>query len=228
VNPGIEAAYESGIPVIIFDRTCTTEDYTHFVGYSDKQNGAECARMLVEALTERYGEPKGNIIALDTIAGSSTDNFQKEGQDSVFSQYPDIKIIARQYTDFEVSKGKSFMEDCLAKFGSGEIDGFISQDGGVTLGAVDAINEAGRDKDNIIFTNADGINGVVKLIQDGSCVGVTQFPCAASVDALHMAIACIEGTDPEEKDIMMDSIVVTKDNVDEYLIPDGDDYDWTY
>lgn len=228
VNPGIEAAYESGIPVIIFDRTCTTEDYTHFVGYSDKQNGAECARMLVEALTERYGEPKGNIIALDTIAGSSTDNFQKEGQDSVFSQYPDIKIIARQYTDFEVSKGKRFMEDCLAKFGSGEIDGFISQDGGVTLGAVDAINEAGRDKDNIIFTNADGINGVVKLIQDGSCVGVTQFPCAASVDALHMAIACIEGTDPEEKDIMMDSIVVTKDNVDEYLIPDGDDYDWTY
>jgi ABC-type sugar transport system substrate-binding protein len=227
-NPGIEAAFETGIPVIIFDRTCTTEDYTHFVGYSDKQNGAECARMLVEALTQRYEEPKGNIIALDTMAGSSTDNFQKEGQDSVFSQYPDIKIIARQYTDFEVSKGKSFMEDCLAKFGPGEIDGFISQDGGVTLGAVDAIKEAGRDQEGIIFTNADGINGVVKMIKDGSCVGLTQFPCAASVDALHVAIDCIEGKGPEEKDVMMDSIVVTKDNVDEYLMPDGDDYDWTY
>ena len=227
-NPGIEAAFETGIPVIIFDRTCTTEDYTHFVGYSDKQNGAECARMLVEALTQRYGEPKGNIIALDTMAGSSTDNFQKEGQDSVFSQYPDIKIIARQYTDFEVSKGKSFMEDCLAKFGPGEIAGFISQDGGVTLGAVDAIKEAGRDQEGIIFTNADGINGVVKMIKDGSCVGLTQFPCAASVDALHVAIDCIEGKGPEEKDVMMDSIVVTKDNVDEYLMPDGDDYDWTY
>ena len=227
-NPGIEAAFETGIPVIIFDRTCTTEDYTHFVGYSDKQNGAECARMLVEALTQRYGEPKGNIIALDTMAGSSTDNFQKEGQDSVFSQYPDIKIIARQYTDFEVSKGKSFMEDCLAKFGPGEIDGFISQDGGVTLGAVDAIKEAGRDQEGIIFTNADGINGVVKMIKDGSCVGLTQFPCAASVDALRVAIDCIEGKGPEEKDVMMDSIVVTKDNVDEYLMPDGDDYDWTY
>ena len=227
-NPGIEAAFETGIPVIIFDRTCTTEDYTHFVGYSDKQNGAECARMLVEALTERYGEPKGNLIALDTMAGSSTDNFQKEGQDSVFSQYPGIKIIARQYTDFEVSKGKSFMEDCLAKFGPGEIDGFISQDGGVTLGAVDAIKEAGRVQEGIIFTNADGINGVVKMIKDGSCVGLTQFPCAASVDALHVAIDCIEGKGPEEKDVMMDSIVVTKDNVDDYLIPDGDDYDWTY
>ena len=61
------------------------------------------------------------------------------------------------------------MEDCLAKFGPGEIDGFISQDGGVTLGAVDAIKEAGRDQEGIIFTNADGINGVVKMIKDGSC-----------------------------------------------------------
>ena len=43
-----------------------------------------------------------------------------------------------------------------------------------------------------------------------------------------MAIDTIEGNDPEEKDIMMDSIIVTPDNVDEYLIPDGDDYDWTY
>lgn len=228
VNPGIEAAYASGIPVIIFDRHCSTEDYTHFVGYSDKQNGAECAQMMVDALIAKYGEPKGNIIALDSLAGSSTDNMQKEGQDSVFSQYPDIKIIARQYTDFEVSKGKAFMEDCLTKYKTGEIDGFISQDGGVTLGAMDAIKEAGREGDGIISVNADGINGVARMVKEGTCAGFTQFPCACSVDALHMAIDTIEGKDPSEKDVVMDSIVVTKDNVDDYYIPDGDDYQWTY
>ncbi len=228
VNPGIEKAYESGIPVIIFDRHCSTDQYTHFVGYSDKQNGAECAQMLVDALTEKYGEPKGNIIALDSLAGSSTDNMQKAGQDSVFSQYPDIKIIARQYTDFEVSKGKAFMEDCLTKYPSGEIDGIISQDGGVTLGARDAIKEAGRDKDGILIVNADGINGVCKMIKEDTAVGLTQFPCAASVDALRVAIQEIEGKGPADKDVIMESIVVNKDNVDDYLIPDGDDYDWTY
>ena len=228
VNPGIEAAYESGIPVILFDRTCTTEDYTHFVGYSDEKNGAACAQMLVDALEEKNGEAKGKIIALDTIAGSSTDNNQKKGQDSVFSQYPDIEIIERQYTDFEASKAKTFMEDCLSKYGEGEIDGIISQDGAVTLAAVDAIEEAGRMEEGILIVNADGINGIAKMVKEGTCVGFTQFPCAASVDALHMAIDTIEGNDPEEKDIMMDSIIVTPDNVDEYLIPDGDDYDWTY
>ena len=59
-------------------------------------------------------------------------------------------------------------------------------------------------------------------------MGFTQFPCAASVEALHLAIETLEGKDPEEKDVTMDPIVVTKDNIDEYVIEDGDDFEWTY
>ena len=228
VHPGIEAAYESGIPVILFDRTATTEDYTHFVGWTDKNNGAACAQMVVDALTEKYGEPKGKVIALDSIAGSGTDNGQKEGQESVFSQYPDIEIIGRQYTDFEASKGKSAMEDFLNKYGEGEIDAVISQDGGVTLAAWDAIVEAGRDDEGIIVVNADGINGVCKLIKEGKAYGATQFPCAASVEALKLAIDTLEGNDPEDKIVVKDPIIVTAENVDEYVDMEGDDFDWTY
>ncbi len=228
VNAGIEMAYEAGIPVIIFDRVCSTEEYTHFIGYSDEKNGAACAQLIVDALTEKYGEPKGKVVALDSMAGSGTDNGQRAGQDSVFSQYPNIEIVARNYTDFEVSVGKSVMEDWLTKFAPGEIDAIISQDGGVTLGAYDAIVEAGREGDNFIIVNADGINGIAKLVKEGKCYGYTQFPCAASVDALKLAIQCIEGTDPAEQVILQDAIIVTAENNDEYVIADGDDYDWTY
>lgn len=228
VNPGIEAAYAEGIPVILFDRTATTEDYNHFVGWTDENNGAACAQMMVDALTEKYGEPKGKIVALDSIAGSGTDNGQKAGQEKIFSQYPDIEIVARQYTDFEESKGKSAMEDFLNRFPEGEIDGVISQDGGVTLAAWDAIEEAGRADEGLIIVNADGINGVAKLVKEGKVYGFTQFPCAASVEALHLAIQTLEGTDPEEKIVVKEPIVVTAENVDDYLIEDGDDFDWTY
>ncbi|MEA5004559.1 MAG: substrate-binding domain-containing protein [Christensenella sp.] len=228
VNPGIEQAYESGIPVIIFDRHASTDKYTHFVGYSDKQNAVECAQLMVDALTEKYGEPKGNLIALDSIAGSSTDNLNKEGWDEVLSQYPDIKIVARQYTDFEASKGKSFMEDTLTKFGTGQIDGILSQDGVVTLAAYDAIKEAGRESDNIFIVNADGVNGVAQMVKDGTCIGFTELPCAASVDALQVALDIINGKETsKDQSIIKDSIVVTKDNVDTYLIPGGDPYAWT-
>jgi ABC-type sugar transport system substrate-binding protein len=227
VNPGIEMAFASGIPVIIFDRHCSTEDFTHFVGYSDRQNGVETAKLMVEALTKKYGEPKGDLVAFDSIAGSSTDRLIKEGWDEVFSQYPNVNIIARQYTDFEVSRGKSFMEDCLTRFAPGRIDGFVSQDGGVTLGAFDAIDEAGRGGEGLLCTNADGINGVARLVKEGRIYGFTQFPCKASVDALGVAIDVLEGRGPSTKEVMMDSIIVTTENADEYFIPGGDDYDWT-
>lgn len=225
-NPGIEAAYEAGIPVIIFDRTCTTEDYTHFVGWPDVNNGEACAEMVVEYLTEKYGEPRGKVVALDSIAGSGTDNGQKEGQNKVFPNYPDIEIIDRQYSDFEAQQGMSIMEDWLAKYDEGEIDVVISQDGIVTLAAYEVVKDAGRDE--IVFVNADGVNGVCQMIKDGACYGLTQFPCAVSQAALELAIQCIEGNDPEEKDVAMDAIKVTAENVDEYLIPDGNDEDWTY
>lgn len=228
VNPGIEAAYAAGIPVILFDRTASTEDYHHFVGWTDENNGAACAQMMVDALTEKYGEPRGKIVALDSIAGSGTDNGQKAGQEKVFSQYPNIEIVARQYTDFEESKGKSAMEDFLNRFAPGEIDGVISQDGGVTLAAWDAIVEAGRDGEGLIIVNADGINGVAKLVKEGKVYGFTQFPCAASVEALKLAIATLEGSDPADKIVVKAPIVVTADNIDDYVIMDGEDYDWTY
>lgn len=228
VNPGIEAAYAKGIPVILFDRTASTEDYTHFVGWTDENNGAACAQMIVDALTEKNGEAKGKVIALDSIAGSGTDNGQKAGQNKVFDKYPDIEIIDRQYTDFEASKGKTAMEDFLSKYAPGEIDAVISQDGGVTLAAWDAIKEAGRADEGIIIVNADGINGVAKMVKEGNCYGFTQFPCAASVEALHLAIETLEGKDPSDKTVTKDPIVVTKDNIDDYVIEDGDDFDWTY
>lgn len=228
VNPAIEEAYASGIPVILFDRTASTEDYNHFVGWTDENNGAACAQLIVDALTEKYGEPKGKIVALDSIAGSGTDNGQKAGQESVFSQYPDIEIIARQYTDFEESKGKSAMEDFLSKFGPGEIDAVISQDGGVTLAAWDAIVEADRADEGIIIVNADGINGVCKMVKEGTAYGLTQFPCAASVEALHLAIDVLEGRAPADKIVVKEPIIVTKDNIDDYVIMDGDNFDWTY
>ena len=53
-------------------------------------------------------------------------------------------------------------------------------------------------------------------------------PGLMPVDALKLAIQCIEGTDPAEQVILQDAIIVTAENNDEYVIADGDDYDWTY
>lgn len=227
VNPGIEKAYDSGIPVILFDRKCSTDKYTTFVTYPDKECGIATAEMMVEGLIKKNGAPKGNLIALDTMAGSSTDRLIKEGWDEVLQKYPDIKIIGRQYTDFERSKAKDFMDDSLMKFPSGQIDGILSQDGGVTMGALEAIEEAGRTSDHIVITNVDGSNGVCKAIKDGTVYGLAQFPARCSIDALDIALECLKGNTPSEKQINKEVVRVTIDNVDDYYLPDGKETDYT-
>ena len=227
VNPGIEAAYETGIPVIIFDRQCSTDKYTAFVSYPDKDCAIVSAQYMVDALTERYGSPMGNIIILDVGAGSGTQTNLAAGWDEVLSQYPDIKIISRQFCDWERSEAKSFMEDCMQKYDVGEIDGFISGDGSQSLGAMDAIIEAGRDQEGIIFTNTDGSNGVCKYVIDGVCAGLAQFPCRCSVDALDLALQVLGGEQLASQDIYLDIIKVDKSNVEEYYRPDASDSDWT-
>jgi ABC-type sugar transport system substrate-binding protein len=227
VNPGIEEAFATGIPVIIFDRLCSTSKYTAFVSYSDVECGRLCAEDLVAGLVKKNGSAKGNVIMLDSMAGSSTDRLQNEGFASVFKKYPGIKVIARQFTDFEKGKAKSFMEDCLVKFKSGAIDAFVSQQGDCTLGAYEAIDEAGRKGDGIISVNTDGQNGVCRLIKEGRCVGLTEFPCSVSVDALNIAVQCLQGKAPAKQQVFMPVVNVTKENVDKYYIPTGKDEDWT-
>ncbi len=223
VNPGIEMAYDTGIPVILFDRIASTPKFTTFVTYPDKECGIATAEMMVEGLIKKNGAPKGNLIALDTMAGASTDRLIREGWDEVLSKYPDIKIVARQYTDFERSKAKNFMEDCMLRFKSGEIDGILSQDGGVTLGAIDVLVDTGRIDDKLVISNVDGMNGVIKAIIDGQVYGAAQFPCRCSVDALNIALECLKGNMPKAKQINMPITRVTAANAKDFFIPGVDE-----
>jgi ABC-type sugar transport system substrate-binding protein len=52
VNPGIEAAFATGIPVVIFDRHCSTDKYTNFVSYPDKDCAIVSAEYMVQYLTK--------------------------------------------------------------------------------------------------------------------------------------------------------------------------------
>lgn len=48
------------------------------------------------------------------------------------------------------------------------------------------------------------------------------------MEALKLAIDTLEGKDPADKIVVKDPIVVTAENIDDYVIMDGENYDWTY
>ncbi|MCL4386117.1 MAG: substrate-binding domain-containing protein [Cyanobacteria bacterium] len=220
----IEKAYDSGIPVIVFDRRCTTDKYTTFVVTDDVKNGEMAAQRMVELLTEANGAPKGDIVVIQGWVGSGPQIDRQKGIDNVLSKYPDIKQIAKPDSKFQRSEGKKAMADVLTRFK--HIDGIISHSGEGLCGALEAVDEAGR-TDCKLITCIDGYNGVLKLIKSGRVDSTYLFPARLGLEAYLVGMKVLAG-EKVDKVTYLPNIKVDKSNVDQYVNMNGDDGLWTY
>lgn len=224
VNPAIEKAYAKGIPVILFDRSVTTDKYTTFVVTDDVVNGEMSATKLVEELKKKNGSEKGNVVIIEGFLGCGPQIDRLKGIMNVLSKYPNIKIVAQQAADFQRAKGQSVMENILQA--NKNIDAVISESGESLAGAMDAMKAAKR-MDGVILVNIDGYNGILKAIKEGTVVATTLFPAGLGKEALLVGLKVLNG-EKVEKISKLPNILVTKENVDKYLDPNAEDGAWTY
>lgn len=224
VDPAIERAYKKGIPVIVFDRRPKTDKYTTFVVTDDVINGQMSAQLLVDELKKKFGKPMGNVVILEGFLGSGPQIDRYKGIMNVLKKYPDIKVVAKQATDFQRAKGQSVMENILQA--QKKIDAVISESGEGLAGAIDAMKAANRLK-GVIIVNIDGYNGILKYIKQGLVAGTTLFPARLGAEALIVALKVLKG-EKVPKLYKLPNILVTKKNVDKYVDMKAEDGAWTY
>ncbi|HEX8917391.1 MAG TPA: ABC transporter substrate-binding protein [Chloroflexota bacterium] len=133
----IEQAKRAGIPVILLAATANTSDYTSLVTVKDTDFGRVLAQWLANTL---HG--KGNIYALNGIAGLSTNADRWNGAQSVFKHYPGIHVIASANADWDQAKGQTATANMLSAHPN--VNGVWSQGGAMTLGAIQAFQAAGH------------------------------------------------------------------------------------
>ena len=88
----------------------------------------------------------------------------------------------------------------------------------LALGAVLAVEQAGK-TGSIIVTGVDGSpEGVDELKREGSpFIGTaTQNPAEMVREAVRIAIDMTQGKAPEEEVVLIPSVLVTRDDVDQY------------
>lgn len=170
----LKEARNVGIPVILVDRMIETKEDGLFAAYV----GADFARegvMAAEYLLRKADELNADKLNIVEIAGTmnSTPMLQRQkgflatlGEDSRF------EVLETVDGDFLRSKGLECMKYLLDKYGE-EIDVLYSHNDGMTLGAMDAIEEAGLEpgKDIIIIT-VDGEEAAIDELKAGriNCV----------------------------------------------------------
>jgi len=221
LSPVCEEAMADGIVVISFDNYVTTDDVTAKVGIDEVEFGRVGAQWLVDQL-----DGSGNIVLLNGTEGTSVDSMRYEGAMSVFSKYPDIKILDQVYADWDYDKALPAVAEFLNEYP--EIDGVWSQGGAMTQAALDAFVTAGRP---LVPMSGEANNGLLKAwklnLDNGFDSIAPCSPTSMSADALDTAIKALDGKIVDLHTIIS-LPVITRDTLDDYVRMDLPDSFWNY
>lgn len=136
-------AQNAGIPVILTDRAVDTQEpgvYKTFLGADFVDEGRRAGDWVVQQYASAPGPV--NIVQLEGTTGADPAIDRNSGFADAISANPNLRIIASQSGDFTRSGGKQVMEAFLKAHP--QIDMVFSQNDDMGLGAMEAIEAAGK------------------------------------------------------------------------------------
>ena len=169
-------------------------------------------QMVGEYVVERLNG-EGNFCILELIGNLSAEK-RPTGFMEVTDEYPGMVLLDRQDCGATMEGGMQFMETFLQAYP--DIDVVFGVNDPAGLGALAAIETAGRD-DEIFAVGVDGYEEGINAIREGRNYGCTaqQQPDVIGYMCAELLIQLLKGETPEELDIMIPTVLITKDNLDE-------------
>ncbi|GAA4707962.1 substrate-binding domain-containing protein [Brevibacillus fulvus] len=215
LTPAVDKVKEANIPLVVFDREVANDNYTALVKGDNEGIGKNAAAFIGEQLGG-----KGNVVVISGPPSSVTTQ-RVEGFTSVIQEkYPDIKILADQNGEFRKEKGYEVMQNLLQA--QSHIDAVYTIDDEMALGALQAIREAKRSEIKVV-TGAGGAKDFYKEIKDASDLTLATFTYSPLMvkEAVKVGVDIANGKTPAEKNITLPAEKVSKDNVDQFYVPDA-------
>ena len=218
VGPSIAAAEAAGVAVITVNLNC---DVVHSLYV--KMDSYSGGWVSAEALAKMMGG-KGNYLVLDVPAFQAASTTFGKG----FMEYCDANtdMALLEYVNLAGNAQEdayNVMRDMLTKYDN--IDAVYAPDDNYGLGIVQAINEAGRQGDNILVWGTDLQPGGIEAVQSGVLAGSCwsdRFSSLYAAFTYAIALAQSGATAgvlglAATPSIYVRFIAVTKANVDEVV-----------
>ncbi|MFN2340502.1 MAG: ribose ABC transporter substrate-binding protein RbsB [Halanaerobium sp.] len=187
----ITAANDAGVPVITVDRGAEGGNVVSHIA-SDNVAGGE---MAGDFIAEQLGE-EAKVVELEGIPGTSAARDRGQGFNQSMDKYPGMEVVARQPAGFDRAQGMTVMENILQ--GNSEIDAVFAHNDNMALGAMEAIEAAGR-SDQIMIVGFDAVNDAVEAVKEGEMAAtVAQKPGLMGEMAVETAIKVANGEEVDE------------------------------
>ncbi len=208
----IQAAIDEGITVVSFDIAIEANGVYRVSGDNEGM-GVQGAKYIGEKLG---GE--GKVVILDAPASGSVAELRKKGFLDSITAYPGIEVIGTYITQFNREAGLKDMADILTA--NPRIDAVYSMDDETSIGALQAIQAAGR-TDIKVITGGGGCQVYFNMMPAFTDIWVQSalYSPAMVKDAVDQAVAILSGETVEAVKIIPTTIV-DKDNVEDFLDAD--------
>jgi ribose transport system substrate-binding protein len=203
----IARAFRKGIPVILLTRRVGGNEFTQFISPDNRTIGRQAAQFLAQRLNG-----KGRILVLQGVPSSSSAIERTEGFEEELKKHPGLRIVAVKPADYLRAQAIQRIEEVLAERIA--FDAIYSQSDSMAMGALLALKKAGLDPRKIPITGIDYIGEAREAIRAGELQATFSFPTAGKEGAAA-ALKLLRGGKPEKKEVVVESVAVTRDNVDQ-------------
>lgn len=222
LTPTAKKVREKGVFIVNVDRGFLEPAADIFLEGDNKAFGRKSAQFVAERMKK---EGRTNLVILTGIP-CTVDTDRVTAAEEVFRQYPEIKILGKQPALWNRQKGLEVMENFLTKFP--KIDAVWAQDDDIALGAIQAIREAGREKQMWVFGGA-GMKDVVKMVMDKDPMvpGNITYPPSMIAAGIQMAVSVLRDGNREQvmqfmpQHLMIDVELITPENAKRYYFPES-------
>lgn len=205
----IQKAIDKGVVVVNFDIEINA-DGVYRVSGDNEDMGVQGAKYVVDKIGKT-----GNIVILDVPTSGSVAALRKKGfTETIAKIAPDMKLQTYA-TQFTREAGLKDMADILTK--NQKIDAVYSMDDETSIGAIQAIREAGR-TDIKVITGGGGSQEYFKMMPEYKDLWIESalYSPAMVRDAVDIAVQVLGGGKPEKVKIIP-TTVVDRTNYTKYL-----------
>jgi ribose transport system substrate-binding protein len=208
LGPQMTAAKNAKIPVIAVNTALSaTGALTSAVLPDDVAAGAQEMEMMAKKLNG-----KGNIVVLQGPLGSSPELDRTKGIQQTLAKYPDITIVAKDTANWKRDEAVNKTKNWLSSFGD-RLNGIVSENDDMGLGAVQALSEAGR---KLPVVGIDGIQDGLDAVKNGTFIGSSlQHGRVELATGLAVAQKVANGETVQKK-YTYTMPAITPENVDQY------------
>ena len=190
VNPNSPTAFDpifaqakaKGILVISTDAEVSSKDAI-YVGIDQKGWAMQSAEWLAKTLNG-----KGNVVAINGVAGHPANQMRVAGYREVFAKYPGIKILNEANANWDEAQGQQAMQNLLATYP--QINGVWVQDG-MAAGAWRALTDAKRT--DVAATGEIRVDFLKTWAEKKYNSGASVNPPGCMASALNVAVLRLQG-----------------------------------